>query len=100
MYRSMEETNGLPPRVYRDPAEIRRDIKNIAARITEVKEMLNIRELISHIIVGNSAEDILREAEAMKELFQYATEALDELAVLSADLDDLKSELIETLSYY
>ena len=49
MYRSFDETNGMPPRIYRSPEQIRNDILEIRSRISEIKENLNIRELISDI---------------------------------------------------
>ena len=99
MYRSFDETNGMPPRIYRSPEQIRNDILEIRSRIGEIKENLNIRELISDIIIDDSVDNLLRRADSVRDLLQYATEALSELEELNSELDELKIELAETLSY-
>ena len=99
MYRSFDETNGMPPRIYRSPEQIRNDILEIRSRISEIKENLNIRELISDIIIDDSVDNLLRRADSVRDLLQYATEALSELEELNSELDELKIELAETLSY-
>ena len=99
MYRSFDDVNGLPPRVYRNPEEIKDDIRAIARRINEINEMLNIRELISSLAMSCSDSDPRQTAEAVRELADRASDALDELNALNDSLDSLRSELMEALSY-
>lgn len=87
----------MPPRVYRCPDEIRADISDIRERIRGVNELFNIRELIAEIINEGAEGDVRKLAIAAGELADHAEEALAELRMLNADLDELRAELIETL---
>ena len=51
MFRKYDLANGLPIRIYREPAEIKRDIIKINSKIEEMRDMINIRSLIMDILV-------------------------------------------------
>ncbi|MBR2650426.1 MAG: hypothetical protein IKD45_02080 [Clostridia bacterium] len=97
MYRLLDEVNGLPPRLYRSPEEIRRDIADIKRKIGEVNELFNIRELISSVISESEGGDMERMAAAASELADSAEEALSELRMLSEMLTLLRAELSAAL---
>ena len=72
MYRSFDDENGFPPRLYRDPEQIRRDIKDICEKISRANHMLNVRNLISEIIIDESNGDLKRKTAAVSELLEAA----------------------------
>ena len=94
-YRS--SVNFAPAGFYRRPDTIKEDIRKISARISEVNEMLNIRELLSEYLDGTGKFGT-KEARDLNELLEFAREALDELAELNSALDELKRELITSIS--
>ncbi|MBE6635417.1 MAG: hypothetical protein E7617_04375 [Ruminococcaceae bacterium] len=94
MYRSYDDVNGLPPRVYRDTEEIKDDIRLVALRINEINEMLNIRELVAALAMNDIDSDPVRSAEAVRELADRAEDAIAELSSLNESLDALRAELI------
>ena len=83
---------------YRNPESIRRDIGEISERITEVNEMLNIRELLADFIGEDSEREVMKRAEELSELLTFASETLDELMELNSSLEELKRELIGTIA--
>jgi hypothetical protein len=96
MYRGYDMDNGLPPRIYRTPREIRRDICAISERVRETSEMLNIRSLLTEIIMNerlDTPEKLLPELEAT---IEEAKSALREMTLLSEELSMLEEELRET----
>lgn len=95
MYIGYDMDNGLPPRIYRTPKEIRRDICMISNKVRETSEMLNIRSLITEIIMNerfDTPEKLLPELEAT---IEEAKEALSEMTLLSEELNMLEEELRE-----
>ena len=90
-----ESLCGVGPEVYRSRSEIKEDIRSISSRIAEVKEALNIRELIADIF-NEEDYDVIKRAEAVCELLKYAEEALEELKELNEVLDELRAELISS----
>ena len=98
MYSSYDEVNGFPPRFYRCPNEIKCDIRSVSARINEINERLNIRELLSDFLCLDNDINVSKSAQELSELLEYALEALDELKELNETLDDLKAELLESIS--
>ncbi len=93
MYKQYSGTRGIGPNVYRSRDEIKEDIRYVYERISEINEMLNIRELISEVFNQESSVDIIKKAENVTELLKYAEEALTELKSLTERLDELKAEL-------
>ncbi len=98
MYRSFDDVNGLPPRVYRSTEQIKDDIRVVALRINEINEMLNIRELVAALAMNDMDSDPVRSAEAVRELADRAEDALAELSSLNESLDNLRAELIAVYS--
>ena len=98
MYRSYDYENGFPPRLYRDPEEIRRDIKDICDKISRANNMLNVRNLISEIIINESEGDLNRKSVAVGELLEAAVEMLSEMEQFENSLDELQCELAESVA--
>ena len=100
MYRTYDFSSGYSPRLYREPSEIRHDIRQIAEKIEDVNYMLNVRYIISEVISEHSANenDAARGAAAVAEIVEYAREALEKMRELEKALDELKCELSETLA--
>ena len=90
-----ESLCGVGHEIYRSRSEIKDDIRRISRRIVQVKEMLNIREIIADIF-NEEDYDVIKRAEAVMELLKYAEEALEELKGLNEVLDELKAELISS----
>lgn len=93
-----DSVNCAPPGFYRTPESIKEDIRKISARIAEVNEMLNVREILADFLGEDSEREVMRRAEELSELLAFASEALDELRELNATLDELKRELIRTIA--
>ena len=94
MYKSNLEEGYLAGRLYRSPAEIKRDIRKIKDEINSVNELFNIRELVDAIITEGADGDITRIAAAAAELYDSAEEALSTLRLLEESLDELRAELV------
>ena len=95
MFKSYDTKNGLPPRLYRTPGEIKRDIAEICDKIEETNEMLNIRSLITEILLSerrDSPEKLIPELETV---IYEAREALTKLRELNEELSMLREELGE-----
>ena len=97
MYRNCDTKNGIPPRVYREPREIRDDIKAITEKIEETSSMLNIREILVNMLMEDNKdapenlifdlEDAIMEAKAAIKLFKELNE---ELTSLEEELEEVK----------
>lgn len=95
MYSCMNTSNGMPPRLYRSPSEIHRDMISISARIRENEEMLSVHNLLIEMIptwAEQSPEMWIPELEATVE---EAREALSNLRRLQYALERLSEELEE-----
>lgn len=95
MYRNCDSVNGIPARLYREPCEIRDDIKAITLKIEETSSMLNIRELLLNILMSERAslpEKIIPE---LWDAINEANLALSSLRELKEELDSLEDELRE-----
>jgi hypothetical protein len=95
MYRTYDMENGIPPRLYREPAEIKKDINEIADKIAETNEMLNIRSLIMDILVSERADSPKKLIPELEETIGEAGEALARLKELEDELMLLEEELME-----
>ena len=94
MYRSYDDLNGMPPMIYRSPAMIKQDMREIKIKIDKVNSMLNIRELLLNILTeqkGSSKEVVTDLINILAE----AREALSELSELEEELSELEEELME-----
>lgn len=95
MYSCMNPNEGIPPRLYRSPAEIHRDMIRISAKIRENEEMLSVHNLLIEMIptwAEQSPEKWLPELEAT---VAEALDALDKLKKLQYALETLAKELDE-----
>ncbi|MBE6645181.1 MAG: hypothetical protein E7612_07385 [Ruminococcaceae bacterium] len=95
MFRKFDTANGIPPRLYRSPSEIKSDIRKISASIEETSSMLNIRELLLNILMSERAslpEKIIPE---LWDAINEANLALSSLRELKEELDSLEDELRE-----
>lgn len=95
MYRSYDAVNGLPPRVYRTAAEIRRDIAQISDKIEETSEMLNIRALLVDMLMSERVDNPESFIPDLEEAIGEAREALYGLKQLKEELISLEEELGE-----
>ena len=95
MYRTYDMVNGIPPRIYRTPDEVRRDIDEISAKIKAANLRLNLRALVVDILSGErggAPEALIVELESA---IGEAREALSELKSLQDELSALEEELGE-----
>ncbi len=95
MYSCMNVREGQPPRLYRSPLEIHRDMAKISARIRENEEMLSVHNLLFEMIptwAEKSPESWIPELEAT---VAEASEALINLRRLQRGLEELRLELEE-----
>lgn len=95
MYRSYDANCGLPPRIYRLPAEIKRDIMDIRRRIEETADMINVRSLLIDILVGDSESEPERLIPELYDAIVEANTALGRLGELKEELSLLEEELGE-----
>ncbi len=95
MYKRVDVENGIPSRIYRNPKEIREDIRVISLKIKETNAMLNIREMLLNVLIsenGNTPEKLIMELEAA---LTEAKSAIEELSDLEEELSELEDELSE-----
>ena len=95
MYSCMNLTEGMPPRLYRSPSEIHRDIIRISARIRENEEMLSVHNLLLEMIPTWAEQSPERWIPELEETVAEAGEALENLKRLQQALEELRSELEE-----
>ena len=97
VFRSNYSTyEGEAPRLYRTTEEIRRDIKDIKARIAEANAMLNVRNMLTEVIAEYAEASPERWVPELRALVEDAEETLAGLGGLCESLDMLKCELEDT----
>ena len=96
MYKGYDTANGIPCRIYREPGEIKHDIRSISLKIEEMREMINIRSLLMEILVGERADKPDELIPELLDAISEAGEALAKLKELSEELTSLEEELLET----
>ena len=82
--------------MYRTPTEIRRDIEAVNIRINEIKNRLNVRNLLGELLeisLKASTESCISDLE---EVVAEARDMIEELATLKDTLAELSCELEET----
>ena len=87
--------NGLPPRIYRSPQEIRSDIRDISSKIRESSEMLNIRSLLTELLMSERSDSPERLIPELEGTIEEASLALARMRELSEELSLLEEELSE-----
>ena len=90
-------TDAEPRLFYRTPGQISGDIRAVSERIAEINELLNVRNILAEVITAESEGNSLRKIEAINELLDFASEALEEMKELEETLGGLKKELCEAL---
>jgi chromosome segregation ATPase len=95
MYTTMNNVEGMAPRLYRSPAEILRDMERIKSRIEEISDMLSIHNLIIEMIPEWSSISPENWIPKLEETLDEANDALETLKELKERLAELKSELEE-----
>ena len=95
MYRTFDMVNGIPPRIYRSPNEIRRDIDEISAKIKETNLRMNLRALVLDIISSDRGEEPANLISELESAIDEAREALSELKNLENELTALEYEMEE-----
>lgn len=99
MYRENDIYSGEGARIYRNTAEIRKDIRRISDEIRVSNERLNLRALLLDLVDEGRGEDI-RPAIWIPELsaaLKEAEEAYEHLCTLHDELEILHEELRETI---
>lgn len=95
MIRPCDVNEGIPPRLYRCPSEIREDISRIRGEIREIENMLTVKNLLMEILTEESRLPS-RWVPELEEVAAYARDSLDKLTSFSERLDELREELFET----
>ena len=95
-FRTGSNYHGTPPRLYREPEEISRDIGEIRRRISSADLRLNARSIIAEMICAQAGREPEKWIPAMMAIIEDAGDTLDELKRLTAALEMLKYELEET----
>ena len=97
MYLYADRYEGMPPRLYRTPGEIRRDMTLIADKIRDTEGMLSVHNILIEMIPTWAEESPERWIPELMETVAEAEEALDNLKLLKAALEELSLELSEVL---
>ena len=93
MYTLCDNVEGIPPRLYRSPSEILRDIEYISVRISDISDMLSIHNLLIEFIPVWSECEPERWIPELEEILSQSNDALDSLKELKGRLEELKLEL-------
>ena len=95
MYTSVNNYEGMGPRLYRTPDEIRADMFKISGKIRESGEMLSVHHLLSEMVAEYAQRTPEEWIPALEEMVCEARDTLEELQRLGDRLDELKEELME-----
>lgn len=95
MYGAENRQDGIPPALYRTPAQIKRDIAHIVKEIKEADEMLSVRNILTEMIDELATEEPARWIEELEVTVAEAREAMDRLERLHNALAELSVELEE-----
>ena len=95
MYTCMNAEEGIPPRLYRSPSEIHRDMLRISAEIKQNEEMLSVHNLLIEMIPTWAEQAPESWIPELEETVAEANEALINLRTLQIALEELKEELEE-----
>lgn len=99
MFFGANDYEGLPPRLYRSPSEIKSDIRKISRKIKEADEMLCIRHILMEMISECAEKEPERWIEELEETVLEARETLRELERLKGALEELEEELGDARCY-
>ena len=87
---------GTPPRLYRSPEEINRDIRDLRGRIESLNGMLNPRNIINEMLSECASGNACDWVSALRAIVDDAEQTLESLNELNESLDGLTKELKET----
>ena len=93
MYTLMNSVEGRAARLYRSPAEIRRDVERISAKIEETSDMLSVHNLLMEMIPLWAEESPEKWIPELEETLSEASAALETLRELKETLEELWEEL-------
>lgn len=93
MYTLMNSVEGRAARLYRSPAEIRRDVERISAKIEETSDMLSVHNLLMEMIPLWAEESPEKWIPELEETLSEASSALETLRELKETLEELWEEL-------
>jgi hypothetical protein len=97
LYLYADAYEGTPPRLYRTPGEIRRDMTAIANKIKETESMLSVHNILLEMIPTWAEDSPERWIPELSETVAEAEEALENLKVMKEALEELSLELGEVL---
>lgn len=95
MYSNANMNEGLPPRLYRSTAEIRRDMAVIAAKVRDTEEMLSVHNLLIEMIPTWAEQSPRQWIPELLDTLSEAEAALENLRRLKLELEALANELEE-----
>lgn len=95
MYSLTNFYEGSPPRLYRNPSEIHRDMLKISAAIRENEEMLSVHNLLIEMIPTWAEYSPEKWIPELQQTMAEAEEALENLKKLKCALEELAYELEE-----
>jgi predicted nuclease with TOPRIM domain len=95
MYRGYDSECGLPPRIYRSPDDVRRDIAEVRRSIDRINSRLNIRGLLLEFIADDKDISPKEVVSTLETLLSEAENALLKLKELRVELSLLEEELYE-----
>ena len=93
MFRPCSITQGEAARLYRSPADIRRDMSEISARIKSASDMLNTRSMLMDIIEQSKGKSLERFLIELEDMIGGTRDSLRELSDMRDMLCDLAQEL-------
>ena len=99
MFVGANSYEGLPPRLYRSPREIKADISRISKEIQEADEMISIRHILMEMISECAVREPKRWLSELEEAVYEAREGLERLERLKLALEELEDELREAKCY-
>ena len=93
MYSCTNLYEGTPPRLYRSPSEIHRDMLKISAKIRENEEMLSVHNLLIEMIPTWAESSPEKWIPELLDTLAEAEDALENLKKLKFALEELTREL-------
>ena len=84
---------GTVSRIYRSPSEIRDEMNEIKAKISEANETLSVHNLLMEVMSEWATKEPEKWIGELEETLDFAKESLAELTELKEALDALREEL-------
>lgn len=93
MYRACDVTQGEAARLYRTPAEIRRDMSEISLKIKDASEMLNVRNMLMEILAESAGKPVEVFLMELEDMIGSARDMMSRLGGMRDSMEDLAMEL-------